>query len=285
MQSTSGGLAAAESIIEICGGDGTPLTILPGANGSAALFFGLRDTFQGPLWAIQVTDSTPLESMTALVAFWKTQICAKRPYGPYRFAAYSASVIPSVMLVKLFEDAGEEVLQLSFIDNSPTVWFHEACEALLREQSAADFRTLSDEMVLGMLKNDLSTNPATLAAYEAAIEDRTYIPSGARTELTISRVILTLTFEFLEGFYPASGDRSYAAFIGPFEQWLFSFRSPITVILAEFGMLLSTPCRGWPDLGASRFPGPRSVKAHLIPGVGHYSLFRQETVARLLGEF
>ncbi|KAF7356480.1 Polyketide synthase [Mycena venus] len=285
VQPTSSSGSAAECIVEICGGEGTPLIILPGANGSAALFFGLRDTFQGPLWAIQVTESTPLESMTTLVAYWKTQICAKRPHGPYRFAAYSAAVIPSVTLVKLFEDAGEEVLQLTFIDNSPTVWIHEACEALLRKQSAADFRTLSDEMVLDMLKNDPSTSPDALATYEAAIEDRTYTPFGARTELTISRVILTLTFEFLEGFYPASDDRSYAAFIGPFEEWLFSLRAPLAVILAEFGMLLSTPCRGWPDLGASRFPGPRPVKEHLVPGVGHYSLFRQETVARLLGEY
>ncbi|KAJ7505787.1 hypothetical protein B0H11DRAFT_1707695, partial [Mycena galericulata] len=285
MQTTSSGGSAAECIVEICGGDGTPLIILPGANGSAALFFGLRDAFQGPLWAIQITDATPLESMTTLVAYWKTQICAKRPNGPYRFAAYSASVVPSVALVKLFEDAGEEVLQLTFIDNAPTVWIHEACEALLRKQSAADFRTLSDELVLDMLKNDPSTSPAALAAYEAAIADRTYTPFGARTELTISRVILTLTFEFLEGFYPASDERSYAAFIAPFEEWLRSLKSPLAVILAEFGMLLSTPCRGWPDLGASRFPGPRPVKANLIPAVGHYSLFRHETVARLLGEY
>ncbi|KAJ7780984.1 hypothetical protein B0H16DRAFT_1299265, partial [Mycena metata] len=282
---TSGGGPAVECIVEICGGEGTPLIILPGANGSATLFFGLQDTFRGPLWAIQITDSTPLESMTTLVAYWKTQICAKRPNGPYRFAAYSASVVPSVALVKLFEDVGEEVVQLTFIDNTPTVWIHETCEALLRKQSAADFRTLSDELVLDMLKNDPSTSPATLTAYEAAIEDRTYTPFGARTELTISRTILTLTFEFLEGFYPASDDRSYATFIRPFEAWLASLRAPLAVILAEFGMLLSTPCRGWPDLGASRFPGRHPVKENLIAGVGHYSLFRHEIVATLLGEY
>ncbi|KAJ6460695.1 hypothetical protein C8R47DRAFT_993943, partial [Mycena vitilis] len=282
MQTTSSG--SAECIVEICGGEGPPLIVLCGANGSAALFFGLRDTFQGPLWAIQITDSTPLESMPTLVAYWKTQICAKRPNGPYRFAAYSASVVPSVSLVKSFEDAGEEVLQLTFVDNSPTVWIHEACEAILRKQSAADFRTLSDELVLDMLRNDPSTSPASLAAYEAAIEDWAYTPSGPRTELTISRIILTLTFEFLESFYPASDDRSYAAFIGPFEEWLFSLKAPLAVILAEFGMLLSTPCRGWPDLGASRFPGS-PVKQNLIPGVGHYSMFRHETVARLLSKY
>ncbi|KAJ7676078.1 hypothetical protein DFH06DRAFT_977335, partial [Mycena polygramma] len=283
MQTTSSS-GSAECIVEIRGGEGTPLIVLCGANGSAALFFGLRDTFEGPLWAIQITDSTPLESMPTLVAYWRTQICAKRPNGPYRFAAYSASVVPSVSLVKLFEDAGEEVLQLTFVDNSPTVWIHEACETILRKQSAADFRTLSDELVLDMLRNDPSTSPTSLAAYEAAIEDRAYTPSGPRTELTISRIILTLTFEFLEGFYPVSDDRSYATFIGPFEEWLFSLKAPIAVILAEFGMLLSTPCRGWPDLGASRFPGS-PVKENSIPGVGHYSMFRHETVARLLSEY
>ncbi|KAJ7659066.1 hypothetical protein DFH06DRAFT_990014, partial [Mycena polygramma] len=112
----------AQPLVEICSRAGIPLIGLPGGNGSMGLFWGLRNHFKGSLWAVQVTDSTPLESLEALVGYWKDQICAKWPHGPYRFAAYSGSTLLSIALTKLLEDAGEEVLELTFIDHCPALW-------------------------------------------------------------------------------------------------------------------------------------------------------------------
>ncbi|KAJ6483679.1 hypothetical protein DFH09DRAFT_949601, partial [Mycena vulgaris] len=268
-----------QPLIELCDGSGTPLIILPGANGSLTPFFGLRSHYQGPIWAIQITDSTPLESLTGLVRFWKQRICDKRPHGPYRFAAYSASALAGVILTKMMEDIGEEVLQLAFIENCPVLWTREESEALLSAGTMTQFRHLSDESVLDMLRNDPSIGLEAVSKYEAALRDLPDAPTSSQREVRISRIVMTLIFEFLQEFYP-TGPRSYAAFIGPFTTWLFSIDAPSTVLVAQHGIVHSIPGGTWPDLGASRFEKPATV--HYITGVGHFGLFADERVAQLL---
>ncbi|KAJ7913452.1 KR domain-containing protein [Mycena leptocephala] len=46
----------AQPLVEICGGSGIPVIILPGGNGVVGVLFGLQEHFHGALWAIQVTD-------------------------------------------------------------------------------------------------------------------------------------------------------------------------------------------------------------------------------------
>ncbi|KAJ7182483.1 hypothetical protein C8R43DRAFT_868767, partial [Mycena crocata] len=270
----------AQPLVEICSGSGTPLIILPGGNGSMALFFGLRKHYRGALWAIQVTNSTPLESLNELVAFWKQHICEKRPHGPYRFAAYSASTLLSVALTKLFEDAGEEVSELIFIDHCPALWTREESEAILRERTVAEFRDLSDESVLDMLKNDPSIGSEAYENYQAALRGMPHAPLSSRTEVNTTRKIMSLIFQFLQGFYPTTSPRSYHTFIGPFKTWLFSIKAPLAVLIAEHGIVHSAPGGAWPDLGATCFAA--AVKVHYINGVGHYGLFRDEVLARIL---
>ncbi|KAF7348044.1 Thioesterase domain-containing protein [Mycena sanguinolenta] len=269
-----------EPLVEICDGPGIPLIILPGGNGSIALFFGLRQNFHGSVWAIQITETTPLESFAGIVAFWLDQIRGKRPHGPYRFAAYSASSLFGMALTKLMEDAGEEVMQLTFIDHCPAFWTREQSEALLREKTVAEFLVLSDESVLDMLRNDPSIGAEPLARYEAALQGLPEASSTNRHEVKITRAVMTRMFEFLQQFYPADRPRSYAAFIEPFEAWLFSVKAPLAVVVAEHGITHSAPGGAWPNLGADRLGKPAQI--HYIDGVGHYGLFRDEKVARIL---
>ncbi|KAF7336301.1 Polyketide synthase [Mycena venus] len=276
IQSTTAGIqsavplpaSTAQSLVEICPGSGIPLIILPGGHGSIALFFGLRAHFRGTLWTLQITDSTPLETFDGLVAFWKRQICAKRPHGPYRFAAYSASTLFGVALTKLMEDSGEEVLELTFIDHCPAIWLQERSEALLRERTVAELRAVSDESVLDMLRNDPSTGAGAFANYDA------------RMEVKVRRAVTTLVFQFLHHFYPDTGRRSYRSFIDPYSAWLSSVKARLVVLVAEHGIMHSAPGGTAPDLGASRFS--RCVEVHYIRGVGHYGLFKDESVARIL---
>ncbi|KAJ7659448.1 hypothetical protein B0H17DRAFT_1145321 [Mycena rosella] len=65
-------------------------------------------------------------------------------------------------------DAGEEVVQLPFINHCPALWTGEDSEALLREQTVAKFWDLVDQAVLQMLRNDLSVRADAVARYPAA---------------------------------------------------------------------------------------------------------------------
>ncbi|KAJ7096113.1 hypothetical protein C8R44DRAFT_379140 [Mycena epipterygia] len=269
-----------QPLVEICGGSGTPLIILPGGNGSMGLFFGLRRHFEGPLWSIQITESTPLESFASLVGFWKQEICGKRPHGPYRFAAYSASTLLGVALTKLMEDCGEEVIQLTFIDHCPTLWTHEKSEALLREKTVEEFRDLSNESVLSMLRNDPATGIEAVMGYQAAIRGLPEAPLSTRTEVKITKAVMTLIFQFLQQFYPTTTAKSYSTFVEPYKTWLFSAKAPISVVIGEHGIVHSAPGGTWPDLGASRLAKP--VKVHYLSGVGHYGLFKDPRFAPML---
>jgi aryl carrier-like protein len=271
--------SASKPLVEICGGTGPPLIVLPGGNGSASPFWGLRKNFHGPLWAIQITESTPLESLSALVGFWMDRILEKRPRGPYSLAAYSASTLPAVALTKLMEDAGEVVIQLTFVDHCPALWARPDAEALLREKTVEEFENLTEASVLEMLRNDPATGPAEFQSPQD-VRGSPAVPPDSRFQVETRRAMMALIFEFLRQFYPVGSEKSYGTFISPFESWLYSVKAPLVLVIAEHGILHSAPGGAWPDLGASRFPRP--VKVHYIRGVGHFGIFRNETVASIL---
>ncbi|KAF8180693.1 KR domain-containing protein, partial [Mycena galopus ATCC 62051] len=244
---------AAQPLVEICGGSGIPLIILPGGNGSIGLFFGLRPNFQGSVWAIQITDATPLDTFHGLVAFWKHQICAKRPHGPYRFAAYSASTLFGVALTKILEDAGEEVLGLTFIDHCPTLWLREQSEALLRTKALPELRGISDQSVLDMLRNDPAIGAEAFANYQAALRGMADAPSNALMEVGVTRAVMTIIFQFLQHFYLDDGPKSHDSFVVHYKAWISSIKARLVVIIAEHGMVNSAPGGAAPDLGTSHF--------------------------------
>ncbi|KAJ7659556.1 hypothetical protein DFH06DRAFT_1402502 [Mycena polygramma] len=269
-----------EPLVEIRSGPGTPLIILPGGSGSILPFFGLREAFQGPIWTLQITESTPLESLPGLAAFWKDKIREKRPHGPYHFAAYCASALAGIILTKLMEDAGEVVLRLTFIENSPLLWAREESEVLLREKTVGEYQDLADRAVLNMLRNDPAIGPEAVSKYEAAVEGLAEASVRSRVEVLTSRTIMALIFRFLQDFYPSTEAKSYGAFCKPFKTWVSSVKAPMVIFVAEQGIVNSSPGGAWPDLGASRFG--KAVSVRYFAGVGHYGLLKDERVAREL---
>jgi thioesterase domain-containing protein/aryl carrier-like protein len=271
-----------QPLVKICDKPGTPLIILPGINGSATAFLGLRRYFHGSLWALQVTEATPLESGAALVSFWKQRICEEHPHGPYRFAAYSASSVLGVALTKLMEDAGEEVTQLTFIDHCPILWTREGAELLLREKTAEEFRQVIDDTVLDMLRNDPAIGLQAFTEYEAALPALPDATAIHRREVNTTRAISALLFKFLRQFYPTDHPKSLSTFIEPFKAWVLSIKAPLAVLVAGQGMVYSAPggSGAWPDLGAEQLG--KLAKVHYVNGVGHYGLFKNERVAQIL---
>ncbi|KAJ7218352.1 hypothetical protein GGX14DRAFT_356888 [Mycena pura] len=267
----------AQPLVEICSGSGTPVIILPGANGVVGMFFGLQEHFQGALWAIQITESTPMNSITALLAFWKQTICDKWPLGPYRFAGYSASSLLCVALTKMMEDAGEEVAQLTFLDHFPMLWLRFESD-ILQERTALEIRDFVDRLnyfVLEMFHNDPTIGPEIVTNYEAVLLDLPDTPPHIRLMVKNWKVMIPLLLDFLQQFC----DLANRTFTGRFNAWVSSVRAPMVLIVAEHG-IVNCPLGRWPDLGASRTS--KSVKVHYINEIGHFGLFGDKRVAHIL---
>ncbi|KAJ7467711.1 hypothetical protein FB451DRAFT_1092851 [Mycena latifolia] len=267
----------AQPLVQICHGSGTPLIILPAGNGSIGIFYSLQPHYEGELWGLQITDSTPMDSLTGLAAFWTEQICARWPHGPYRIAAFCGSAIHAVAMVKMLEDAGEEVLQLTFIDHSPTLILQ--LEEMFRDPSAVDYETFRTKLVLDFLQSDPTIAAPILANYEAAAHDPD-AQISPRLGFHIEKAWVPILFEFLHEFYPTGIDKSYDSFIGPYDAWMSSVKARMAVLVAEWGAVTSPLLGRWPDLGASLISKP--VHVDYISGVGHFGIFGDARTARLL---
>ncbi|KAF7359785.1 Polyketide synthase [Mycena venus] len=267
----------AQPLVRICHGSGTPLIILPAGNGSIGVFYSLQAHYEGELWGLQVTDSTPMDSLMGLAAFWKKQICARWPHGPYRIAAFCGSAVHAVAMVKMLEDSGEEVLQLTFIDHSPTLIIQ--LEEMFRDPSAVDYEAFRTKLVLDFLQSDPTIAAPILANYEAAAYDPD-AQISPRLGFHIEKAWVPILFEFLHEFYPTGIDKSYDSFIGPYDVWVSSVKARMAVLVAEWGAATSPLLGRWPDLGASLISKP--VRVDYISGVGHFGIFGDARTARLL---
>ncbi|KAJ7195057.1 hypothetical protein GGX14DRAFT_677404 [Mycena pura] len=268
-----------QPLVQICHGpkSGPPLIILPGGNGSIGVFYSLQAHYEGELWGVQLTESTPMESFMGLVTFWKELICSKWPHGPYRIAAFCGSAVHSVALVKMLEDAGEEVLQLTFIDHSPTLIFQ--LEEMFRDPWAVDYDTFRTTLVLDFLHSDPIIGAPLLANYEAAAHDPA-AEISARLGFNFEKAWIPILFEFLHSFYTRGIDKSPDSFIRPFDEWVSSVKAGMAVLVAERGAATSPLLGRWPDLGASLVSKP--VRVDYISGVGHFGIFGDARAARLL---
>ncbi len=95
-----------------------------GAGGLYFEYVFFADKFRSAVWTMTVTPDTPLTSLREMAAFYFAKIKEERPNGPYRLASYSASSLLLVVLVKLFEDNGDEVVQATMLDHFPAMFVH-----------------------------------------------------------------------------------------------------------------------------------------------------------------
>ncbi|KAJ7902955.1 hypothetical protein B0H13DRAFT_2026106 [Mycena leptocephala] len=180
-------------------------------------------------------------------------------------------------MVKMLEDAGEEVIQLTFIDHSPTVIIQ--LEEMFRDPSAVDYEAFRTKLVLDFLQSDPTIAAPILANYEAAAHDPE-AQISPRLGFHIEKAWVPILYEFLHEFYPTSIEKSYDNFIGPYDAWVSSVKAPMAVLVAEWGAATSPLLGRWPDLGASLISKP--VRVDYISGVGHFGIFGDARTARLL---
>ncbi|KAJ7708733.1 hypothetical protein B0H17DRAFT_1030700 [Mycena rosella] len=273
-----------DTIVELRAGDGIPLIAFSGGDGSLAPLLALRTHFPGAVWGIQVTDTTPTATFSGLATFYAAKIREKQPHGPYRVAAYSASSVISVAVVKLLEASGEQVRQLTFIDGFPGLWTSEETELLLREQEVASLVDRPIISMIDMLKEDpLYANSDSIPQLQAALSGS---PDAAQTDIALldmTRRLVTPLLHFLVEFYPRDGERTYSSFADPFTKWYSSVEAPFSLLVAETGTITTLPVGSqgsWAHLGAHLCG--KSVEVHVVPGVGHYGILGDEETAAVL---
>ncbi|KAJ7770524.1 hypothetical protein B0H16DRAFT_1515748 [Mycena metata] len=96
-----------------------PLILVHGGSGHVFAFAYMQAHFKTGLWAIQVTEETPRTSFIAQTDFYYRKIKESQPRGPYRIGGYCAGAFMACRIAYLLEKNGDQVVQLTLIDNSP----------------------------------------------------------------------------------------------------------------------------------------------------------------------
>ncbi|KAJ6455209.1 hypothetical protein C8R45DRAFT_846044, partial [Mycena sanguinolenta] len=269
------------AIVEICAGSGTPLILFPGGDGQLAPLLALRPIFPGTLWGIQVIETTPMDSLPALAAFWVEKIRQKQPNGPYRLAAFSASSVVSIAVAKSLEEQGQTVLQLSFIDHFPLVWTHETTASLLRERKLPALADKAMAYMIELLRRDPAHADRTeqITQLEAAWARSPQAMEPYISTASITRRLAASLLQFLtDSFYSEPGVE--------FAHWVSSVRAPLSVLIAEAGMKTMLPdTEGglWEGLGAQLCPTQVEVQA--LTGVGHFGILADERAVAFLQRY
>ncbi|KAJ6457120.1 hypothetical protein C8R47DRAFT_995908, partial [Mycena vitilis] len=266
---------------EISSGGGTPLLVFPGGDGNIAPLFALQRHLAGTVWALQLNRTM---SLPTLAEFLTKHIREKQPRGPYRLAAYSASGVLSVCVAKLLEKDGQRVSQLSFIDHFPGLWTTAEMDLALHEQLIPSLIDRPLSLMIDMLRRDaLHADSDNIADLEAALSGSPGAPESALSLLRTTRDLAGHLLEFLVGFLPVADHPSKDSFPEAFRAWFSAVDAPMSVLVAEFGMVTTLPENirdSWKDLGASKCS--KAVEVHFISGVGHYGILGSPYAAKWL---
>jgi hypothetical protein len=280
---------AGQTILKLVDGYGTPLIIVHGGAGIVTVFKGIQEQFHTPLWALQLTEDTPVDSFDHLVEFYFRKIKEARPFGGIRLAGYSASSIIILALARLFEKNGDELLQLAFVDHFPLLFASpgQAPAYELEDVDAAAARAVSDAVKLICDTYAQDPNPARrLYGVGLATASR----GGLVTPDMMSfynniRSLSALYFSHLVE--TTGGDSSFSTSDAQavtttlrhkLVEKVNTINAPITVYIATDGLRAVVPS-DWQQLGVELCrPGIRSI----LHDATHFNIFENPDFARSL---
>ncbi len=207
-----------------------------GAGGLYFEYVFFADKFRSAVWTMTVTPDTPLASLREMAAFYFAKIKEERPNGPYRLASYSASSLLLVVLVKLFEDNGDEVVQATMLDHFPAMFVHLANKFGNPNPRMENTQIMLDAgmaAIEGMMERD--SNRDTLRRSKNLLTDAW--KGGPANEMSRKSVgtikaFLTAIAEFV---YDLTTDEMGAASIELMAEWMKTVKVPITVVVALAG--------------------------------------------------
>ncbi|KAJ7847083.1 acyl transferase domain-containing protein [Mycena olivaceomarginata] len=258
-----------QSLLKLIIGSGIPLIMIHGGAGDISAFRAIQEQFTTPLWAIQPTPDSPLDTVDTLAQFYLEKIKEARPTGPYRIGGFSGSSMITLRLVQLLEANGDEILQLSFVDHFPMLFtspIHGLTEAF---STIEDLFTYGLKATVDMIADCCSrdASPARRAHGDNLIAAWKGLP--------------TTMVEFAGGKAVwASTDAAtrQAAMRRSIVDQLAKVRAPITVLIANRGLSALLPAE-WEDLGVSL--SKRDVRTVYFDA-GHFDIFEKAHFSRLL---
>ncbi|KAK0199436.1 NRPS-like enzyme [Desarmillaria ectypa] len=263
-----------QSIVKLRDGKGEPpLIIIPGADGSFFEYATYTSTFRTAVWTLAITPDTPLTSLRDIASFYFSKIKAERPTGPYRLASYSSTSVLLVVLLGLFEDNGDEIVQAVMLDHFPAMFVYAA-----NKHSNPDPR--SPESLETMLEASMIAIKAMMDR-DAHRKERLWDTVGTNNLDAVQRSIhnirayLTAAAEFV---YDLATNEEGASSIQLMARWLRTVKTPVTVVIATQGAAYGTE---WTDMSTRQcLPDARVV---VVEG-GHYEFLRDKVVIELLQE-
>ncbi|KAJ7751452.1 putative polyketide synthase [Mycena metata] len=242
-----------QTVVALVEGEGNPLIVIHGTSGNIVALIPLQERFNSPLWAIQTTPETPLDSMEAMTLFYFQQIKAKRPVGPYRLAAFSGISLVAAQLALHFERNGDHVVQLAMIDHFPTLFALPELLPLDPETVAgyAPSQTLilvEFNQLFDLYGRDPSPTRQVIEQHLRNVLAGLPVPDSIRSYHSVFIQILTMIVRFV---LDLPGDP--AGLAASFETWMRQIQAPVTVFVADNGMTPSIEAgAGWEDLGARK---------------------------------
>ncbi|KAJ7131944.1 hypothetical protein C8R46DRAFT_1235721 [Mycena filopes] len=274
-----------QTVVQLVEGEGNPLIVIHETSGNIAALYPLQERFTSPLWAIQTTPETPLESLPEMAAFYFEAIKALRPVGPYRLAGFSGGSIVMFHLALLFERNGDEVAQLVALDHFPTLYavpeiFEIDEETASMRAPSAVFLAQSFEKLSGIYQRDPTPSRqailAELAKAFAGLPVLDHIRAYHEVFVKMNTMIVRFALDLLQS--ESGGDENLG--LKPrMERWMSEVKAPVTVVVATKGMVPEITSPGWADLGCRAcFPAAKVVEVN----AGHFSVLEMdETVAAL----
>ncbi|PBK81586.1 NRPS-like enzyme [Armillaria gallica] len=276
-----------QTVVKIREGTGeVPLILIHGAGGFVFEFAPYAEKFRTAVWALQVTPETPFGSLDEMAAFYFHKIKVEQPHGPYRLASYSATSILLIVLVKLFEDNGDRVLQAVMLDHFPATFVYSANKAGNPDpRNPENMKAIIDGGIkaIGGLMNRDGNRESLQRSLKQLLDawDGTYVNDIINIGVHNIKSYTTAVNLFL---YDLTTERDGRASIEILARWMRTVKAPITVVVALEGSRGSIPkedLEEWADLGVKRcLPDARVV---FVSG-GHYEFLTDDSVIRLLQE-
>ncbi|SJL14868.1 uncharacterized protein ARMOST_18343 [Armillaria ostoyae] len=274
-----------QNIVKLRDGAGEPpLIVIHGAGGVYFEYASYADKFRTAVWTLTITPETPLNSLPELASFYFAKIKAERPHGPYRFASYSSSSLLLVVLLKLFEDNGDEIAQAVMLDHFPAMFVYSANKSGNPDprvpENIQHMLDVGMSAIEGLMDRD--SNRDTLQRAKNLLLDGwkgVYASDAFRNAIRNIKGFLTANTEFV---YNLTTDETGVASIELMAQWMRTVKVPITVVVTPEGALggvTEEDRTTWADLGTKRcLPDARVV---FVKG-GHYEFLTDEVVLQLL---
>ncbi|KAH7912512.1 Alpha/Beta hydrolase protein, partial [Hygrophoropsis aurantiaca] len=256
---------------------GLPLILIHGGGGNILAFLPLMQKMKTSLWALQLTAEVPLHSVDAIAQCYFENIKAAQPHGPYRLGAYCVTGIILFALAKLFEANGDQVAQLSVIENFPLLFTYnpfEPDEESIRQQSptnAMENRAIREIAIPMFYINSPSHRHIAkelIAELDGQLEKA---PPFIKATLHHYRRLYSIACEFIFKLLPPGQSYSTSVARQAMIDWLATVQAPVTTFVATEGIVKVFPeCD---DFGTCQaFPNARVVK---VPG-NHFTIFESD---------